>query len=70
MAGNPPMMTKFREFRFIVFIKAKANFEFRFLNCELYLSIFAIILARARLFILGNGRARGPQKHKKTIKNR
>ena len=41
MAGDPPMMTKFREFRFIVFIKAKANFEFSLLNCEFYLPIFA-----------------------------
>jgi hypothetical protein len=53
MAGDPPMMMKFREFRFVVFIKAKANFEFSFLNCEFYLPIFAIILVRARLSYLG-----------------
>ena len=53
MAGDLPMMTKFREFRFVVFIKAKANFEFSLLNCEFYLPIFAIILVRARLSYLG-----------------
>jgi hypothetical protein len=50
---DPPMMMKFREFRFVVFIKAKANFEFSLLNCEFYLPIFAIILVRARLSYLG-----------------
>jgi hypothetical protein len=50
---DPPMMTKSREFLFVVFIKAKANFEFSLLNCEFYLPIFAIILVRARLSYLG-----------------